>query len=151
MKLAEKYVLVPDCDDDRWDWTVDKFVNPNHLAAQARVYGTGKTWNENGSVRVCLHSDAIGGWYPPYTLVLDKGIRTPVSVEHKVGMNLKRFRAGIHAIWWKDNDGTHRIDIWGADDTFSSKNGMSEKLASNIWAKIQDHVTIKTLWSLGFK
>lgn len=149
-KLGDKYILVPDCDDDRWDHDSQRFVNPNHIKAQAAIYGTGKVWEGAGSARSLKPGDRVGGWYPPHTLALVKGVRTPVNTSERQGMNPKSLRAGCHAVWWKEADGTNRITIWGADDSFLERTKLSDQKARTLWNRIQDFITIKTLWNLGF-
>lgn len=141
MKLTEKYILCPDCDDDRRQG--NGFVNPFHEKARAAVYFSGPSWN---GVKMPKDGQNAPSWSPPYSLALVDGVRVPVSSREP----LKSVRAGVHALWFKEEEG-HRILLIGMGATLRERRGLTEDKARTLWDRLQDFITIKTLWNLGFK
>lgn len=149
--IAEKYILVPDCDDDRQrpdDYS--QFVNRHHAAAQRRVYAKGPMeWSQElGRVRSFLSTDRRGNWSPPMSLLIGKG-----GIRRETYGALPGTRAGVWARWsqWPvDPENNNHIVIWGGDDTYLERVKLPTEKARRLWGRLNDFITIKTLWRLGF-
>lgn len=162
--IAEKYLLVPDCDDDRY--ADGKPVNPRHPRASQEVYCKHRVrvmgalvrgyQGDGGVIVPCRPDDAFSGWHPPQTLVLGGGDRreaTPAERASGVSADGKRLRlrAGVKALWYRQADGLHRICVWGGDDFALEKSSMTEAKARAMWSRLRDFITRKTLEQrLGF-
>ena len=137
--VAEKFLLVPDCDDDRR--VAGEFVNPRHLRALQEVYGR--------------EVACVGGWHPARTLVIEDGARRDLRpgemAEWAASGRALRCRGGMEARWLCNRTGTHRIAVRGGDDLGLEKVGLCETKARAMWHRLQDLVTMKTLRRLGFK
>ncbi len=152
--IAEKHLLVPDCDDDRASWDEHRqFVNRHHAAAQRRVYATGRVeWvpELNLRTKTFVSGDRVGHWSPPMSLRL-----TPdgTRVEVRSNEDQRGTRAGVWAHWSQyliNPESSNHIVIWGGDDTYLERVQLSTEKARRIWEMLNDFVTIKTLWRLGF-
>lgn len=137
--VAEKLLLVPDCDDDRR--VAGAFVNPRHLRASQEVYGK--------------EVACVGGWHPARTLVIEGGTRRDLwpgeMAEWAANGRALRCRGGVEARWLCSRTGAHRISVRGGDDLGLEKVGLSEAKARATWDRLRDLVTMKTLRRLGFK
>lgn len=149
MKVAEKWLLVPDCDDDRTSHETREFLNPRYLTAQAEVYGKGVAWDGPRRYKVLKGSEYVGGWHPPYSMKQINGEWKPVLWEEEKTENPKTLRGGIHALMFIEQNG-YRIFIIGADDTYRERSGLTERKAKTLWDRLNHFVTLKTLWRLGF-
>lgn len=160
--IAQRYILVPDCDDDRTVIVYNpefrrNLLNPRHKQAQANVYGSGKKWDQitGTTVKVLTPKDFVPGWHPAITLKIKKdGTRSELPwedrVENERSSNPVWYPAGVWAYWRRSEDGTNKIAIWGGDDTSYERTNLTDKKAETIWAFINDFVTLKTLLRLGF-
>jgi len=137
--VAEKLLLVPDCDDDRR--VAGEFVNPRHPRASRQVYGK--------------EVACVGGWHPARTLVIEGGARRDLRpggmAEWAARGRALRCRGGVEARWLCSRTGAHRISVRGGDDLGLEKVGLGETKARAMWDRLQDLVTMKTLRRLGFK
>ena len=154
--VAKAYVLIPDCDDDRVNHLTRKLVNPRHERAQADVYGTGWEWDGSTRRKAYQPGDYLPGWYPAMTLKIEAGVRSELPWQEERDNEARDrprwYPAGVHASWYRnDLDGTHRIVLWGGDDTSYERNGLSEARARVLWSRLRDFVTLKTLFRLGFR
>lgn len=154
--IAEKHLLVPDCDDDRAHWDErHQFANRHHVAAQRRVYATGRLeWvpEINLRAKAFVQGDLTGHWSPPLNLRIEPD-GTRREVYRHTGESLKGTRAGVKANWYQwpvDPENNDHITIWGGDDTYLERVRMPTEKARRIWEMLNDFVTIKTLWRLGF-
>lgn len=160
--IEKKYVLVPDCDDDRYVWpAVDNGFrghrqprNPRHIREQARVYFTGKpVWNpeEGCFLKEFSKGDMAGFWSPAMTLEWKDGQLQQVDYEVAWKNPYKKFLAGFLAVlYFVEGENTYRISLYGGDDTSYQRYDLSPQKAQNIWKRINHHITIKTIRRLGF-
>lgn len=161
--VEQKYVLVPDCDDDRTFWLSDGdkkcgrrvYRNPRHLKEQARVYFTGKpVWNaeQDCFLKEYNKGDLLGFWSPALTLEWKDGQLKEVDYEFLRQNPHRKFLAGFLAFLYFDEvKNTYRISLCGGDDTSYQRYDLSPQKAQNIWKRLNHHITIKTIRRLGFQ
>ena len=160
--VAEKLLLAPDCDDDRR--ALGKYVNPRHARASQEVYCKARVrvgaevvraYQGEGGLVALRPEDAVGGWHPAMTLVIEGGARRALRpgemAEWTACGRSPRCRGGVVARWLRSSTGAHRISVWGGDDLGLEKVGLSEAKARALWDRLRDFVTMKTLHRLGFK
>lgn len=131
--IEERYLRVPDCDDDRRDDS--GYVNPRHEAERDRVY-RGKEWAP------------YGRWSPP--------IEADRTGRELLGDNRGRVRsrniAVVHAIFRRYSNGVYRISIIGGDDTSMCRDVTGHEKAMRLWSRVnRGMITQKTLKRLGFE
>lgn len=130
--IEERYMRVPDCDDDRRD--ASGYVNPRHEAARARVYD-GEEWAP------------YGRWSPP--IEADSSGR---ETSRNGGDFTRRRIAVVHAIFRRHTNGDYRISIIGGDDTSMCRNVSGHEKAMRLWSRVsRGMITQKTLKRLGFE
>lgn len=163
--VAQKLLLVPDCDDDRYDHDRKAYVNPRHAKAWQEVYF--KEWVREKGVPVRAYRDhrdnlvplppeeGANVWCPAFSLVIENGERRIARSDElaKSTSSVKplRVRGGVQVSWLRSSSGAHRISVWGADDHGLEKVDLSEAKARALWDRLHDFVTHKTLKRLGFK
>lgn len=163
--VSQKLLLVPDCDDDRYDHDRRVYINPRHARAWQEVYC--KEWVREKGVMVRAYQDHHGElvplapedggnvWSPAFSLVIENGERRIVRGDElamsKASAKPLRFRGGVQVSWLRSSSGAHRISVWGADDHGLEKVGLPEAKARALWDRLRDFVTHRTLERLGFK
>ena len=159
--VAEKFLLVPDCDDDRR--ALGAYINPRHARASQEVYCKSRVrvgaevvraYRGEGGVVALRPEDSVSGWHPAMTLVIEGGARRPLRpgevAEWAANGRSLRCRGGVEARWFCSSTGAHRISVRGGDDLALGKAGLSEVKARALWDRLRDFVTMKTLRRLGF-
>ena len=160
--IEQKYILVPDCDDDRAVHVRDQNGslqrlqrNPRHIREQARIYFTGKpVWNEQEGcfLKGFVVGDWPGFWSPALTLEWKDGQLQEVPYETKQQNWHRKYLAGFLALMYFDPEkSVYRISLVGGDDTSYQRYNLSQEKAQNIWKRLNHHITIKSIRRLGFQ
>ena len=128
--VEQKYVRVPDEDDDRHRRVggIEEYANPRHVALRERLDNLGRYG---------------GGWYPAINI----RVRDMVPVyQHAKDFPGYAGHAGFfRASLYKNHDGSWWIVCSGGDDQSYARRNMDEATARRVWAALNHHVTIRTL------